>query len=114
MACISIQVQPGSTTCTNLVHTIAFSNNTPNIGETVACTATVTNTGSTTEKFHINFAANSGAPFYTDSVQTIAPGATISVPAAFQGTFAGTVNICADLVCDTTVTPTTGIPVLSI
>ena len=38
--------------------------------------------------------------------QTITPGATISVTATFQGTITGTINICANLVCDT---PPTGV-----
>ena len=87
--------------CDNLTHTISFSNNTPLIGETVTCTATVTNNGSTTEQFHVVFAQSGMSPFSTSTVRTIAPGATIAVTGTFQGTIATTVNICADVVCDT-------------
>ena len=109
--------------CDNLAHTISFSNNTPVIGETVTCTATVTNNGTTTEQFHVNFSQSGLSPFSTSDVKTIAPGATIAVTGTFQGTIATTVNICADLICDTPVstlaadfvgTPTSGYTPLTV
>jgi hypothetical protein len=86
--------------CDNLTHTISISKNTILIGETVTCTAIVTNNGTTTEKFHVVF-TNDGSPLSTSTLQTIAPGATINIPVSFQGITAGTVSICSDMVCDT-------------
>jgi hypothetical protein len=87
--------------CDNLTHTISFSKTNPVVGETVTCTATVTNNGATTEQFHVSFAQQGLSPFFTSTVKTIAPGATISIPTTFQGMVTGTINICANVLCDT-------------
>ena len=87
--------------CNNLQHTISLSKTTPVVGETVTCTSTVTNTGLTTEQFHIVVTANGAAPFYTSAVRTITPGEVITIQSSFVGETAGNVNLCADLVCDT-------------
>jgi hypothetical protein len=71
------------------------------VSETVVCTVSVTNTGVTTEMFHVVFTANEDAPFYISEALTISPGETKLIPASFVGMEEGIVDICANVICDT-------------
>jgi parallel beta-helix repeat protein len=92
-----------SMACDNLVQTFTVSNSNPTVNDTVTCTSSVKNNGTTSEKFHIVFSAN-GVTFNTGTVKTVASGATVVTTAGFQPLTSGSMSICGDLFCDTTPT----------
>ena len=82
-------------TSDNLQHTIAFSNTSPNIGDTVTCTSTITNNDTAPAIFRNVFSAD-GIPFYTSPLQFVTTGKTVTVPSIFQTVSPGIVPICSD------------------
>ena len=62
--------------------------------------ATVTNLGTTPESFHIVFSQYGQPAFYTSSSQSLNPGDMKDVVSEFECVSVGTINICADLVCE--------------
>jgi PKD repeat protein len=86
--------------CDNLSMVFTVSNLTPTVNETVSCSASVTNNGTTIESYHIIFSAN-GVEFGRSGVITIDPGNVHSTTMFFNPVAEGSVVICADLVCDT-------------
>jgi hypothetical protein len=86
--------------CNHLQHTISFSNTTPVLNERVTCVVKVTNTGTTTEGFHITFSQQGLSPFHTSPANIIVPGETRTVSTEFECSTGGTIGICVDLACD--------------
>jgi hypothetical protein len=87
-------------TCTDLQHTISFSNTSPNVGDTITCVATIINNGTTPEGFRVAFSAD-GIIFYTSPSQSLNPGDTTDVVADYHCINSATISLCADIVCET-------------
>jgi hypothetical protein len=104
--CISCTLESGkecgSVGCSdNLQREISFSNAAPSrLHEKVTIVATVKNTGTATEGFHVVFGEQGLSPFHTSPANIIVPGETKTISTEFECSTGGAIGICADLACD--------------